>query len=105
MRDHDLPRNKDCRSCAERPVRTTTLGPEYNKIRECFAQTTSHSASTSSQSALGWRLAAEGHCGPGPIRAGPLPSADENDHLPRQDRKNPWRARNDQELEYNSKSG
>src|SRR4029077_13352459 len=86
-------------------VRTTAVWPGDNTLRQCVTQTTSDVASSSSQSPLGRRLAAEDHCDPRQIRFGSVSPADEGDQLPRQDREKIRRRSDDPQLEYNSEGG
>src|SRR6266403_5527201 len=104
MRDHDLSGARHHQAHIEGSVLTTAVRPGDNAVRECVAQTTSDAASSSSQSALGRRLAPEDHCDPKPIRLGLVSSGDESDQLPRQDREAPRRAGDDAQLEHDRKS-
>src|SRR6266403_5165797 len=104
MRDHDLSGARHHQAHIEGSVLTTAVRPGDNAVRECVAQTTSDAASSSSQSALGRRLAAEDHCDPRPIRPGSVSSGYESDRLPRQNREAPGRASNHPQLEHDRKS-
>ncbi len=90
--------------CTARSIRRRTLGSKHHAIRERIAQATSQFASSSSKSAPGRRLAAQDHCHPKQIRARSVPSADEGDQLPGQDREAPRCARNHAQLEHDRKS-
>jgi hypothetical protein len=81
MREHDLLRARYQQACIKGSVLTTAPGPEHSPVCERVSQTTSRAASSSSQSALGPRLAGEDHCDPRPIRLGSVSSADESDQL------------------------
>ncbi len=90
---------------AKRPVHSFRLMSNIYRQSGSDHQTSNiPTASSSSQSALGRRVAAEDHCDPRQIRLGSVSSADESDHLPRQDREAPGCASHHAQLEHDRKS-
>ncbi len=87
-------------------VRFVSVLAERPGIRSDLHQTSNiqisniPTASSSSQSTLGRRLAAEDHCDPGQIRSGSVSSADEGDQLSRQNRKKNRGRSHDPQLEH-----